>query len=320
MSRACEDRDRTSRGRGFRYAAFDFARLEAQANTRMVKKSVRFDPEADLEVVDDRNGGKKRRSAASRGGKVGTTSAYTTHDEAMECLTRDQSKLSLPIRHLQDKYELLPAFLRVRGLVRQHIDSFNYFIQHEIRKIVKAKANVKVTCDSDPNFYLKYLDIYVGDPVVEEDYVASSINPQQCRLRDMTYAAPITVDVEYTRGTQIVTKRGPAQLGSEEPDFGNGGGRNGRMNLDGDDDDDESDDVNLVSASGRASGSRKRKKGSISIGRLPLMLGCCRCVLQGKTEKELSDLQECPLDPGGYFVVKGVEKVILIQEQLSKNR
>ena len=31
-------------------------------------------------------------------------------------------------------------------------------------------------------------------------------------------------------------------------------------------------------------------------------------------------LGECPLDPGGYFVVKGTEKVILIQEQLSKNR
>jgi DNA-directed RNA polymerase III subunit RPC2 len=29
---------------------------------------------------------------------------------------------------------------------------------------------------------------------------------------------------------------------------------------------------------------------------------------------------ECPLDPGGYFVAKGTEKVILVQEQLSKNR
>ena len=26
------------------------------------------------------------------------------------------------------------------------------------------------------------------------------------------------------------------------------------------------------------------------------------------------------MDPGGYFIVKGTEKVILIQEQLSKNR
>jgi DNA-directed RNA polymerase III subunit RPC2 len=31
-------------------------------------------------------------------------------------------------------------------------------------------------------------------------------------------------------------------------------------------------------------------------------------------------MKECPYDPGGYFVIKGVEKVILIQEQLSKNR
>lgn len=31
-------------------------------------------------------------------------------------------------------------------------------------------------------------------------------------------------------------------------------------------------------------------------------------------------MNECPLDPGGYFVVKGVEKVILVQEQMSKNR
>lgn len=29
---------------------------------------------------------------------------------------------------------------------------------------------------------------------------------------------------------------------------------------------------------------------------------------------------ECPLDPGGYFIVGGTEKVILVQEQLSKNR
>jgi DNA-directed RNA polymerase III subunit RPC2 len=34
----------------------------------------------------------------------------------------------------------------------------------------------------------------------------------------------------------------------------------------------------------------------------------------------LSSSLQCLYDPGGYFVVKGTEKVILIQEQLSKNR
>ena len=39
-----------------------------------------------------------------------------------------------------------------------------------------------------------------------------------------------------------------------------------------------------------------------------------------QTERELEEAKECPYDPGGYFIVKGVEKVCLVQEQLSKNR
>ena len=50
------------------------------------------------------------------------------------------------------------------------------------------------------------------------------------------------------------------------------------------------------------------------------MLRSKKCVLTGKNESELARMSECPLDPGGYFVVKGTEKVILVQEQLSKNR
>lgn len=53
---------------------------------------------------------------------------------------------------------------------------------------------------------------------------------------------------------------------------------------------------------------------------MPIMLRSSNCVLTGKSEYELAKMNECPLDPGGYFVVKGQEKVILIQEQLSKNR
>ncbi|KFM24286.1 DNA-directed RNA polymerase III subunit RPC2 [Auxenochlorella protothecoides] len=184
----------------------------------------------------------------------------------------DPAKLTQPIKEVKDKYQLLPAFLRVRGLVRQHIDSFNYFINHEMKKIIHAKGNERVTCDTDPNFYLKYLNIYVGKPSIEEEYIVTDISPQQCRLRDMTYSAPISVDVEYTRGKEIVMKRG------------------------------------------------KNGQGALFLGRMPLMLRSDRCVLKGKSEAELAKLGECPLDPGGYFVVKGTEKVILIQEQLSKNR
>ena len=50
------------------------------------------------------------------------------------------------------------------------------------------------------------------------------------------------------------------------------------------------------------------------------MLRSSRCILSDKAENDMGRLQECPLDPGGYFVVNGTEKVILVQEQISKNR
>ena len=92
------------------------------------------------------------------------------------------------------------------------------------------------------------------------------MTPHECRLRDMTYSAPIKVDLVYVKENQ-----------------------------------------------------RIRKKGQV-IGRIPIMLRSSRCVLSGATEPELFQMKECPLDPGGYFVIKGAEKVLLIQEQACQNR
>ncbi len=94
----------------------------------------------------------------------------------------------------------------------------------------------------------------------------SPITPNECRLRDMTYTAPVFVNIEYIRGKQKV------------------------------------------------------RRNNIPIGRLPVMLRSSKCVLTGRSGSEMASLNECPLDPGGYFIVNGTEKVILVQEQLSKNR
>jgi DNA-directed RNA polymerase III subunit RPC2 len=67
-------------------------------------------------------------------------------------------------------------------------------------------------------------------------------------------------------------------------------------------------------------GRQVRRRRDVVIGRMPIMLRSNCCVLNRATDSELITCNECPLDPGGYFVVRGTEKVILIQEQLSKNR
>lgn len=149
-------------------------------------------------------------------------------------------------------------------MVKQHIDSFNYFVDVDIKNIVKA--NNKVTSDVDPRFWLKHTDINIGFPTRNEESATDKLlTPNECRLRDITYSAPIVVTIQYTRGKNIVQR-------------------------------------------------------NVNIGRLPVMLRSNKCVLAGRTEEQLARMTECPLDPGGYFVVKGTEKVILVQEQLSKNR
>ena len=86
----------------------------------------------------------------------------------MGTLKEPIEKLAAPIKEIKEKWKLLPSFLEVKGLVKQHIDSFNHFVEHEIKDIVKA--NEKVTCLADPMFYIKYLDVHVGTPEIEEGF------------------------------------------------------------------------------------------------------------------------------------------------------
>ncbi|CAK9437258.1 uncharacterized protein LODBEIA_P16360 [Lodderomyces beijingensis] len=174
-------------------------------------------------------------------------------------------RLEDEINTAEDKWNLLPAFLKIKGLVKQHLDSFNYFVDTDLKKILKA--NALVLSDVDPDFYVKYIDIRVGHKSTSSPGTKEVIlPPHECRLRDLTYSAPIYVDVEYTRGRKII------------------------------------------------------RHNDLEIGRMPIMLRSNKCMLEGMDERRMASVDECPLDPGGYFVVNGTEKVILVQEQLSKNR
>ncbi|KAF2755609.1 beta and beta-prime subunits of DNA dependent RNA-polymerase [Pseudovirgaria hyperparasitica] len=190
-----------------------------------------------------------------------------TFDPILEPFYCNKS-LTDPINTAEDKWNLLPAFLKVKGLVKQHIDSYNFFVDTELQKIVDA--NRYVFSDVNEKFFLRFTRIRVGSPNrPEEDEtpsLKSTVTPNECRLRDMTYSAPIFVDMEYRKENRIVRRTGT------------------------------------------------------QVGRMPIMLKSSKCVLNGKTDKEMSKLRECSVDPGGYFIVRGQEKVILVQEQLSKNR
>lgn len=44
------------------------------------------------------------------------------------------------------------------------------------------------------------------------------------------------------------------------------------------------------------------------------------CILDNLSEKDMYELNECPYDKGGYFVINGSEKVLIAQERMATNR
>uniref|UniRef100_A0A0L8GV21 DNA-directed RNA polymerase subunit beta n=2 Tax=Octopus bimaculoides TaxID=37653 RepID=A0A0L8GV21_OCTBM len=49
------------------------------------------------------------------------------------------------------------------------------------------------------------------------------------------------------------------------------------------------------------------------------MLRSTYCLLNRLTDRDLTELNECPLDPGGYFIINGSEKVLIAQEKMATN-
>lgn len=171
----------------------------------------------------------------------------------------------------QRKMGMLPALIKMKGLLNHHIASFNHLIDVELKKILLNESNATIKSSVDPEFLIRYRNIRVCNPqeIVGKGQQPKFISPQECRFRDLTYRGDMIVDIEYT---------------------------------------------------GRDKTREVRVERDVKIGTIPIMLKSNRCNLSYKTKEELVNMRECPLDPGGYFIIKGVEKVCLVQEQQSKNR
>jgi DNA-directed RNA polymerase II subunit RPB2 len=58
----------------------------------------------------------------------------------------------------------------------------------------------------------------------------------------------------------------------------------------------------------------------INIGKMPIMLKSTNCVLTQNKHVQSIHTGECPMDCGGYFIIKGSEKTVLGQERAAENR
>lgn len=77
--------------------------------------------------------------------------------------------------------------------------------------------------------------------------------------------------------------------------------------------------MQIVVRSGSDRDTRVLEEDTFEIGRLPIMIGSDKCNLNDCAE-ERSQKGEDPTDPGGYFIVNGSERVLIVHEDLVHNR
>jgi len=58
----------------------------------------------------------------------------------------------------------------------------------------------------------------------------------------------------------------------------------------------------------------------VHIGNMPIMLKSNNCYLKGMNKEQLIEAGEDPTDPGGYFVINGTERTIIVVEDLAPNK
>lgn len=58
----------------------------------------------------------------------------------------------------------------------------------------------------------------------------------------------------------------------------------------------------------------------VNLKSIPIMLKSKYCVLSSQTGQSMADLGECEFEKGGYFIVKGAEKVLVCQERKCENK
>ncbi len=161
----------------------------------------------------------------------------------------------------------LKSFAEEVGFVKFQIDSFNDFIDRRLQRIIDSIGEIKPEVPEIGDLTIKLGKVTVGEPRVKEaDGSIRKITPLEARLRDLSYVAPIHVEMTVTVNK---TEHEPIE---------------------------------------------------VLVGELPIMVKSKFCSLNKLGREELEAIGEDPDDTGGYFIVNGTERALVLIEEIAPNR
>ncbi|MBM3234162.1 DNA-directed RNA polymerase subunit B'' [Candidatus Pacearchaeota archaeon] len=160
------------------------------------------------------------------------------------------------------KHIIIKKYLEQHSIVESNIVSFNNFIEHRMQQIVdELSANM-----TNDEIEIRLGKIRMEKPnIIEADGSQKMITPTEARLRNLTYSAPVFLEINVKQGNQIETH-------------------------------------------------------DVEIGRVPILVRSRACNTFGMLKEDLEKEYIDPQDPGGYFIINGNERVMVMTEDLAANQ
>ncbi|TFG10727.1 DNA-directed RNA polymerase subunit B [Candidatus Thorarchaeota archaeon] len=109
------------------------------------------------------------------------------------------------VEERQKYWPVIEAYFRDRGLVGQHLDSFNRFVKHELQQVVDSVARLNPKVEG---YYVDLGEIEIESPSVREaDGSEHPLYPNEARIRNLTYASKLYLHMTPVRKEGSVTTR-----------------------------------------------------------------------------------------------------------------
>ena len=131
-------------------------------------------------------------------------------DSSLSSAVPSSSSLSSPgfdsayALNKNDAWHVITAYFAEKGLVRQQLDSFDQFIENTMQEVVEESLPIDIYPDSAYNddtrererHRFKFGQVYLSAPqMVESDGKIDTMLPNVARTRNLTYCAPLFVEV-----------------------------------------------------------------------------------------------------------------------------
>ena len=204
----------------------------------------------------------------------------------------------------EDTWKICDLLFEKKNILIQHkIDSFNHFIEHYIPDIVRHHNPLVIpvynyTTKTDytkTEYTIKFGRIYMCKPTItESNETVKMLLPNEARMRDLTYAGPMFIDVEHS------IKKFKFMFDDKKKEMV--------------DVTKEYDDLNELNDKPPVI------ENKVFLGKIPICIGSKYCYLHDKDNITMGEMGEGEYDFGGYYIVNGSEKVIIGQERPAENR